>query len=270
MSMDSSKVASSSTKSKVSFFLPYSNDSPPALPSTTPQPAPRPVSPPYRPPLSPSLGPVSGSGSGSEASLTLSGLSSEPLKLPKFRLHAHSMDPLSEFRQVEQYIARFDKALREYTPFAAYEELQRQRQGEAYREQGPTTQYEGGDSGGGGGSSSCGGQEHMQSETYAGRHLNEGVTWCRLSGVFEEEEEAIAIPHPPPSLRLLEYRCKFDGLQMAEALVARRQELWHMVQEQQEREEQREFEELMVRLKLEQKKDRALQIAKLDHRQWHE
>ncbi|KAG0339473.1 hypothetical protein BG000_002021 [Podila horticola] len=40
------------------------------------------------------------------------------------------MDPLSEFRQVEQYIARFDKALRDCVPYASYmERAQDQGQG---------------------------------------------------------------------------------------------------------------------------------------------
>ncbi|KAF9390026.1 hypothetical protein CPB97_010170 [Podila verticillata] len=144
------------------------------------------------------------------------------------------MDPLTEFRQVEQYIARFEKALQE-----------RQTQ-----DQGQGTEPEGDQ------------ETQVQVEV---RPVSEDVTWCRVSEVFKDDE-AIIIPRPPPSLRLLEYRCGFDGLQMAEVLVQRRSELWHMVKVQQQQREQREFDESMLRFKLEQKKERALEVTRLEHR----
>lgn len=153
------------------------------------------------------------------------------------------MDPLTEFRQVEQYIARFEKALRKYVPYATYVERQT-------RDQGQGTEPEG--------------DQEIQAQVEV-QPVSEDVTWCRVSEVIEDEED-IAIPRPPPSLRLLEYRCAFDGLRMAEVLAQRRNELWRMVQDQQQQREQREFEELMLRFKLEQKKERVLEMAKLEHR----
>ncbi|KAG0028777.1 hypothetical protein BGZ81_004425 [Podila clonocystis] len=152
------------------------------------------------------------------------------------------MDPLSEFRQVEQYIARFDKAVRECVPYAFYVE-QAQDQG-----QGPELE---------------GGQE-IQAQVEATPPVSEDMTWCRVA--YFEDDEVIAIPLPPPSLRLLEYRCGFDGLRMAEALAQRRNELWRMVQEQQLQRERSEFDESMLRLRLEQETERALEVVRLEHR----
>ncbi|KAG0096053.1 hypothetical protein BGZ93_005088 [Podila epicladia] len=136
------------------------------------------------------------------------------------------MDPLSEFRQVEQYIARFDKALRECVP--------------------PKD-----------------GQE-TQAQVEIVPPASEDMTWCRITDF--EDDEAIAIPRPPSSLHLLEYRCSFDGLRIAEVLAQRRNELWRMVQEQQQQREQREFEESMLRLKLEQETERAMEVTRLEYR----
>ncbi|KAG0356408.1 hypothetical protein BG005_004657 [Podila minutissima] len=151
------------------------------------------------------------------------------------------MDPLSEFRQVEQYIARFDKALRECVPYASYmERAQDQGQGNESKVEATLAQVE------------------------AIPPASEDMSWCRVTDF--EDDEAITIPHPPPSLHLLEYRCSFDGLRMAEALAQRRNELWRMVQEHQQQREQREFDESMLRLKLEQETERAMEVARLEHR----
>ncbi|KAF8935824.1 hypothetical protein BGZ52_002743 [Haplosporangium bisporale] len=153
------------------------------------------------------------------------------------------MDPLTEFRQVEQYITRFEKALRECVPYATYEERQTQDQGQGTEPEGDQ-------------------ETQVQVEI---RPVSEDLTWCRVSEVFEDDE-AITIPRPPSSLRLLEYRCGFDGLRMAEVLAQRRSELWRMLKDQQRQREQREFHESMLRFKLEQKKERALEVTRLEHR----
>lgn len=103
------------------------------------------------------------------------------------------------------------------------------------------------------------GQE-TQAQIEATPPVMEDVTWCRVT---DFDDEAIAIPCPPSSLCLLEYRCSFDGLRMAETLAQRRNELWRMVQEQRQQREQREFDESMLRLKLEQETERAMEVARL-------
>jgi hypothetical protein len=71
---------------------------------------------------------------------------------------------------------------------------------------------------------------------------------------------------PPPSLRLLEYRCEFDGVTIARELVKRRNELWETIQHMERERERREFEERMLRLRFELEKESVIELRKLDHR----
>ncbi|KAI8362189.1 hypothetical protein B0O80DRAFT_421754 [Mortierella sp. GBAus27b] len=91
------------------------------------------------------------------------------------------------------------------------------------------------------------------------------VALCHISpDLFGEDP--IQIPLPPASLRLLEYRCEFEGVAIAREVVKRRNELWAMIQQMERERERREFEERMLRLRLELEKETAIELRQLDRR----
>ncbi|KAK3819968.1 MAG: hypothetical protein J3Q66DRAFT_399401 [Benniella sp.] len=163
-----------------------------------------------------------------------------------------TLDLLTEYRQVEQYIQRLHEAFR--TALASESTCRSHndtrsgtsiwtRSNELFKGIDPSSSRPS--------TSSCsGGNRHAQ---------------CHISpDLFGDDP--ILIPMPPPSLRLLEYRCEFDGVTIARELVKRRNELWEMVQHMERERERREFEERMLRLRFELEKESVIELRKLDHR----